>query len=362
MVAPCSELTSASPPLRTRRGQPMTIRERIEQALRLQPVEGVPFTCYEGLLPAGGVDIEGLGLVRSCAPYTIHRPNAQASVETEDDGTQLTVVETPVGRLTQRARKEPGYGSLWKIEHFVKAPEDYGVLACWLDEGLLEPKPDNWMASQDDYGDRGVVLASLPRAPLQRLWIEFTGVERLCFDLHDCPERVQPVLEALARESREAAQAIAEGPAEFVWLPDNITGEIAGPRLFAEHLAPYYAEMADLLHPRGKRLVCHMDGMIGRLRDSVSETKLDVIEAFTPPPDGDLPLDEARRAWQGKAIWINFPSSVHLAGPERIRQITRRLVEQASPTTGFLISITENIPATVGARSLEAIAEALRDA
>ncbi len=337
----------------------MTIRDRIEQALRLQPVEGVPFTCYDGLLP-GGAEIEGLGLVRTCAPYTMHHPNVQASVETADDGTQLTTVETPVGRLTQRARKEPGYGSLYKVEHFVKGPDDYKVLASWLDDTELQSRPDNWSAAQSDLGERGVVLASLPRAAFQRLWIEFTGIERLSFDLHDCPYQVGAALEALTRISREAAAAIAQSPAEFVWLPDNITGEIAGPRLFAEHLAPYYAEMADLLHARGKRLVCHMDGMMRCLRDSVAQTPLDVIEAFTPPPDGNLPLDEARRAWQGKAIWINFPSSVHLADPDRIRQVTLDLVEQASPTTGFLISVTENIPASVGTRSLEAIAGALR--
>lgn len=337
----------------------MTTRERIEQALRLQPVEGVPFTCYEGLLPPGGADIDGLGLVRSCAPYAVHHPNLRTSVETLDDGTQLTAVETPLGRLTQRARKEPGYGSLWKVEHFVKAPEDYRVLASWLDDATLEPKPDSWVASQEDYGERGVVLASLPRAPLQRLWIEFTGIERLCFDLHDCPGRVEAALGALARISREAAGIIAGCPAEFVWLPDNITGAVAGPPLFERHLAPYYAEMADVLHARGKRLVCHMDGLVGCLRDSVAQTDLDVIEAFTPPPDGDLPLDEARSAWQGKAIWINFPSSVHLADLELIRETTLKLVGQASPTTGFLISVTENIPASVGSRSLEAIAEAL---
>ena len=338
----------------------MSIRERIEQALRLQPVDGVPFTCYEGLLPQEGGEIEGLGLVRSCAPYASEQPNVRASVETLDDQTQLTTVETPVGSLTQRARKEPGYGSLWKVEHFVKEPDDYAALEFWLNDTKLQPRPESWVASQDDYADRGVVLASLPRAPLQRLWIEFSGMERLCFDLHDCPDRVSAVLDAMGRLSRQAAAAIADSPAEFVWLPDNITADLTGPRLFEEYLAPYYAEMAALLHPKGKRLVCHMDGMIRRLRDSVADTGIDVIEAFTPPPDGDLPLDEARGAWGGKAIWINFPSSVHLADPERIRQVTLDLVEQASPTTGFLISVTENIPSSVGTRSLEAIADALR--
>jgi len=337
----------------------MSLRERIEQALRLQPVAGVPFTCYDGLLPQGKAEIEGLGIIRTCSPYRMATPNVRPTSQTLEDGTQVTTVETPAGTLAQRARPEPGYGSLYKVEHYVKEPGDLEVLESWLNDTQVEPEPANWQAADDALGDRGVLLASLPRAPLQRLWIEYTGIERLSYDLHDCPERVSAVLDAMARISREAAQAIADTPAELVWLPDNITGEVAGPRLFEQYLAPYYAEMAALLHGRGKRLVCHMDGMMRRLRDCVAGTDLDVIEAFTPPPDGDLPLDEARRAWEGKAIWINFPSSVHLADPERIRQVTLDLVKQASPTTGFLISVTENIPSSVGTRSLEAIAEAL---
>jgi len=93
----------------------------------------------------------------------------------------------------------------------------------------------------------------------------------------------------------------------------------------------------------------------------VAETPIDIIEAFTPPPDGNLPLDRARDAWRGKAIWINFPSSVHLAEPERIKQVTREIVAQAAPGNAFALSVTENIPASVGARSLRAIAEALAE-
>jgi hypothetical protein len=183
----------------------------------------------------------------------------------------------------------------------------------------------------------------------------------MSLDLFDCPDVVMGAIEAMGRLSRDAAHIIADSPAEFVWLPDNVTGEVAGPALFEETLAPYYAEMAEILHAKGKRLVCHMDGMMRRLTDTVAATDLDIIEAFTPPPDADLPLDEARAAWPGKAIWINYPSSVHLAEPERVREVTRDLVRAAGGQPGFLVGITENIPADVGTRSLEAVAEVLRE-
>ncbi|MGQ9733159.1 MAG: uroporphyrinogen decarboxylase family protein [Candidatus Zipacnadales bacterium] len=339
----------------------MTLRKQIEAALRLEPVERVPFTCYEGLLPADANNIQGLGVVRTGAPYSMEAPSVGFATESFDDGSQLWIVNTPGGTLTQRSRAEPGYGSQWKTEYLIKRPADYEILAWWMEDTHVIPAVEAWIERRDDLGERGIMLASLPRAPFQRLWIEFTGIERLSYDLHDHPERVNRVLEALARLSRDAAQVIAESPAEFVWLPDNITGEITGHTLFRERLAPYYLEIAEILHAAGKRLVCHMDGMMRPLKQAVAETTIDIIEAFTPPPDGNLPLEEARATWQDKALWINFPSSVHLATPERIREVTRELIYQGGTQPGFLIGVTENIPAVVGTQSLEAIAEALSE-
>ncbi|HJN16687.1 MAG TPA: uroporphyrinogen decarboxylase family protein [Armatimonadota bacterium] len=339
----------------------MTICDRIEAALRLQPVDRIPFTCYEGVVPAGALDIiPDLGIVRPCGPYGTSTPNVQWSSEQIDDETMVQTIETPIGKLTQRSVKESGYGSWWITEYYVKTPEDYGVLEYWMNDHVLTPNPDIQKSQADDVGDRGVIMGSLPRAPLQKLWIEYAGIERMSLDLFDCRDKVLSVLEAMGRINREAAEINAESPAEFVWLPDNMTGEVAGPALFGEILAPYYAEMCEILHAKGKRLVCHMDGMMKRLVDTVAETDIDIIEAFTPPPDADLPLDEARAAWQGKAIWINFPSSVHLNPPERVKEVTRELVAQAGDEPGFLVSITENIPLDIGTRSLEAIGEVLR--
>jgi hypothetical protein len=37
---------------------------------------------------------------------------------------------------------------------------------------------------------------------------------------------------------------------------------------------------------------------------------VDIVEAFTPPPNGNLSVKEARRRRRGKALSINVPSFV----------------------------------------------------
>jgi hypothetical protein len=102
-----------------------------------------------------------------------------------------------------------------------------------------------------------------------------------------------------------------------------------------------------------------MDGMLRQVADCIARTDLPVMEAFTPPPDGNLSVREARVAWPEKVLWLNFPSSVHMAPPEKIERVTRELVDEAGTCEGFAVGITENMPAHAALRSMQAIGRAL---
>lgn len=340
----------------------MTPRERILKTINGEAPEGVAWTIYTGLLPRSPVADElierGLGLVSAVAPYRIERPNVRISSEEIEDGTIYTF-ETPVGILTQRRRQERGYGSSWIKEHLVKSAEDYRVLKFIVEDTIYHPNHEAFVDAERRMGERGVVMASLERAPFQKTWIEFAGIERLGVDLYENPGIVGEVFEAMLEKQREMWRIVANSPAQLVWCPDNITGVIVGPKLFREHLLPYYREVAELMHLKGKKLVAHMDGLLSPIAREIGETPVDVIEAFTPPPDGDLPLGEAKRLWEDKVIWINFPSSVHIASSERIREVTVELLKEAIPGDRVLFGVTENIPSDAWENSLRIITETI---
>ncbi|MEM2167219.1 MAG: hypothetical protein QXR74_02490, partial [Candidatus Bathyarchaeia archaeon] len=100
-----------------------------------------------------------------------------------------------------------------------------------------------------------------------------------------------------------------------------------------------------LLRKHDKILEDHMDGKLKALKDLIAKTDLNVIEAFTPPPMGDLPLKEAREAWDGKIISLNIPESIFLESPSRIQEYVLSLLREAAPGDRFMLSITEDIPA-----------------
>ena len=55
---------------------------------------------------------------------------------------------------------------------------------------------------------------------------------------------------------------------------------------------------------------------------------------------------------------MNFPSSVHLEGPEAVEAMTRRMIEEAGATERFLIGITEDVPPDRWAENYAAILRA----
>ena len=346
----------------------MTTKERIHAALMGQMPDRVPLTTYKGVVTAeDGFDdliARGLGFLSSCHLHRLGHPNVETS---QDDSvvdgvpTRMVRHRTPVGEIWQRSQQEPGYGSFWTVDYFIKDVEDYKVLEFIIRDTKLSPNYDAFRQAEESMGDNGIVMAWTEKVPIQRLWIQYTGIERLSIDLNENLSVVEGVLEAMVDKNREAWNLIADSPAQFVWCPDNITGAMTGPPLFDKYCIPYYNEIADVMHSKDKRILCHMDGMMRWLVDSVRETDLDVIEAFTPPPDGDLPLAEAREAWQGKAISINFPSSVHIFEPEEIKAMTRKLLREAAPGNGFIVGVTENVPKSVGTRSLSIILDTINE-
>ena len=63
-----------------------------------------------------------------------------------------------------------------------------------------------------------------------------------------------------------------------------------------------------------------MDGKLKCLKSLIAKIPIDVVEAFTSPPMGDLTLAEARAAWKDKVIGLNFPESVILEGLDAVKK------------------------------------------
>lgn len=193
-----------------------------------------------------------------------------------------------------------------------------------------------------ELGEQGVASAPAPRTPIQAIMLDITGVQRFGLDYHDDVPELWSLHEAMVAKQREWWEIVAESPARIIWLCENMTAQLIGPQRFERFYLPSYRVIRELIGDRC--LMVHMDGLLAAIKEPMARAALDVVEGFTPPPNGDLSVREARRLWPDKTLYLNYAPSVHIEPPERIRAHTLELLEQAAPGDHFIVGVTENIP------------------
>jgi hypothetical protein len=337
-------------------------------ALHGELADRVPFTAYWQMLPRGDVERRlrngGMAVVERVPLFRLRHPGIEAvSHEYEEGGScyMRKELRSPWGSLCATYRRETGYDtSWWQQEYFVKEPRDYDVLEAYLQRRSYVADPEAFTRAARRWGEDGYVVGNTEYSPMNMLIYELLGMQRFSLDLVDRPVRVLALYEILRERQRRMFEICAESPAELVLYDGNISQEVVGVDRFRRYYQPCHEEFAAAMHDGGKLAGCHFDARMATLAQAVGESRLDVIEAFTPAPTCDMTVAQARRAWPGKVLWINFPSSVHVEGKRSIGRQLRRMLREAAPGERLLVGITEDIPEQVLEGSLLAIGAGLR--
>jgi len=191
-------------------------------------------------------------------------------------------------------------------------------------------------------GDDFVVRDQIVLEPLQALISEYMGPETFCYEWMDNQDEILKLYNVLVDLARKVYAAVANGPLEFANYGGNVVPQIVGVENFKQYFVPHYNEAAELLHKKGKLIGCHFDADNTLIMDAIAGTTLDYIEAYDA---GISPsVSEARKAWPGKIMWLNWPSAWHLRTEKEVYNGTAQLIKEAAPGNGFIIGITEDVP------------------
>ncbi len=344
----------------------VTPRERVMTALRGEVPDKTPFTIYEEKLPRSAMERDlrnrGLCLVKRVRSYRTHTPNVGYHEDrfADEQGRDVVraVFSTPHGVLTTLA--EPAGFTSWRHEYLFKSPDDYKALLFLIEDTVVEPDYDAVAGLPDELGGDFLIRDNLPLEPLQNLISSFyMSMEDFCVQWMENREEIIALYQAFVEVARRIYPIVADGPLEFCNYGGNVVPEITGPAVFRDYYLPHYNEAAAVLHRRGKLIGTHLDADNTPIMDLVAQTELDYIEAYDA---GMSPsVSEARAAWPGKALWINYPSAWHLRSPHGVYDGAVQLMREAVPGDGFIIGITEDLPEGRWSDNLPAIAQAIED-
>ena len=352
-------------------GAEMTPRERLLAASRKQRTDRLPFFHNWRHMQTGLAEREcrnrGMGITwgRPSCTMKIHGVTMVEEVGRSDPFTVRRTYSTPVGSISLLEKRAPGTGQWhaqrgwrdvtpWQVERAIKTPEDYKVLKYMIEN--TEYVADYFPIEQakEWLGDDGVVLDSMhgllwdfvPHSPMQALMIDWIGSEGgRCF-IHQARygDLVEDMYQAFSKTYEAMYEIAAKSPADIIWCPDNIDGVLVNPRLFEKYFMPEYEKMAEILHARGKLLAVHMDGRVDVLKNLIANTPIDIVEAFHPPPLGDLPTGEALSLWKDKAIWMGFPATIYELGSQAVTEFTLNLLKEIIPGERLAVAMsTENL-------------------
>ncbi|MGQ9781278.1 MAG: hypothetical protein ACUVQ8_03340 [Nitrososphaeria archaeon] len=338
----------------------MSARDRILNLLNKEAGDRIPFAHCDRHLPRGEKErrARNMGMALLCYRpcYIEYISNVEITTRSEPD-TIIRTYKTAAGSLSETLRVGVGYGQAlfgrdWKglqpirTQFLVKEKKDYRILKSMAENLHFKPYYYPVEDQAKRLGEDGIVISTIPYEPMQRLLIEWVG-SRLYVDLAKDRETVEEIYETLEKRYEEELFPIAaDSPSEVVLYGGNIDSVLVNPQMLERYYLPTYEKCSKILHSKGRLLDVHMDGKLKSLLELIAESKVDIVEAFTPPPMGDLPIETALQLWKDKIIWINFPSTISTAmgpRPSSVKEYLLQLLEKTIPGNRImLIASTEN--------------------
>lgn len=326
-----------------------TVRERLEAFWSGERPDRIPFTTYESKLPPDWSDpviqqmfADGLGVLRFIPTWRTTLHEVEVIEQTTSVGGQTLrhqVWRTPVGEISAE------WLNGWEQRYPLVTAQDYRVMTYIAQHTDIAPDYESFRAQAAALPPYMVAVPRIGRTPLQTILVDYAGLASFALHLYELEEEVRALYDALLANFRRLVAIVAEGPGRYINVLENFTAETLGPRRYAEFLLPVYQETFGRLHDAGKVIGCHYDGKLAAVKHLVARAPIDLIESFTPPPEGDMTLAEARAAWPDKLLWSNLNMGCYELPPEALRaEIERRVREGAPGGRGLAFEVSEDRP------------------
>ena len=314
----------------------MNIRERMEAFWAGEQPDRIPYTIYQNEWRHTASDPRWLPLYEKGLGVTWHISSVTekwpAEVEFSRDlwtadgqAHERRVLRTPLGEICETFIDD------WRQKFFLETQADYQVMTYIVQHSKLEPDFAAFVEKDRQIGPAGVPLIALGRTPLQRILVDFVGLENFAYHLVDLQDEMLALYQALLENLRRKVQLAAEGPGRFVSVLENFTAESLGPARYKQYLLPVYEELFPLLQSAGKIVGTHYDGQLSSCKKWIAQAPIDLIESLTPPPEGDLTLAECRAVWPEKLFWSNINVALYDLPPQELKQIVWQRIQEAAP-------------------------------
>ena len=256
---------------------------------------------------------------------------------------------TPKGALTMVLQGNEHTD--WVVEPLIKEKRDIDLIADYVTHPKVDVEAVNKTA--ETFGERGLVRGHICYFDIYGqpgCWqdaVELVGTERLILETYDDPVWVRELIEILQARKKTFIQSLKGARYDVLELGGGAASStVISPKIFDAFVAPYDAELIELAHSVGQRIVYHTCGGMMPLLERIAAMKPDAMETFTPVGmGGDVRLAEAKQRIGNQVCMIGGLDQFHYfvgCTPEETRAEVRRCFEAAGPNGGYILSPSDH--------------------
>jgi uroporphyrinogen decarboxylase len=131
---------------------------------------------------------------------------------------------------------------------------------------------------------------------------------------------------------------------DVIEMAGNLAGSAVGPKFYESYVLGYEKRLIDAIHDLGALVIFHNCGDAAKIMHLYNEMGMDCWGYLTPPPFGDVDLDEALRvirpdmALRGNIDQVDFMIK---AAPEQVRGRVREVLLKVKPRGNWILSTTD---------------------
>lgn len=355
----------------------MKPRERILNSILGKEVDRVawcPFLAYywdyldEDIRQKGQVKyLEDIGadpLIRGS--HTLAKPiykNCEVSENTKGNMRQIKY-DTPIGTLSVKYIYSPVGNTWYQTNHPVTSSEDFKILKYIYENIIFEENIISYENDKKKMGEDGVyipLIGTQSKTAFQCLLEYWCGTVDLTYSMFDFPEVVEDCLGVIKLKNQKLLNISVKSTAEgFIFWEDTSTTNIS-PSIFEKYIKPEIDNWGDTLHQNDKFLIHHACGHLNALMPLISTSKIDVLESISPPPTGNIEIDDARKALPEHIAIIGGiePTKFVNMSMDKLRDHVTKLID-AMKGQRYILANSDSCPPEVDEDKFRMISELIK--
>lgn len=264
---------------------------------------------------------------------------------------------TSLGELTVKFLYSRESNTAFIAELPIKKLQDYKIFSYMINDIEYIKLDEDFKQKEDDIGKYGINVACLHSTPAYELIQCFMGLERFLYMLYDYKRETIDLMDKMFIKYRECYKIYSKTAIRAFLVPEDASTTLYSPKIFNKYFKPVLEEYCRIIKDSGKIAIIHACGHLRGLANYLKETGADCIESVSPPPTGDINIDELKKILPGYCIMGGIPANYFLLELNDFKKYVKELILKSKKGGNFILSSGDAVPRDAKIDNLRVIPE-----